>query len=271
MKKELIFLGTGEAMVTKCYHACFAVKTEGECMLVDAGGGNGILAQLEQANISVDDIDALFVTHIHTDHLLGAVWLLRDIGQKVVNARYNGHLTVYGHDGVIDTLKSLCRLLFSEKIQNAIGTAVTYRAVTDGQEVQLKDKTLRFFDIHSAKIKQFGIRVNFFDGETLAYLGDEPFHPANFELVKNVNWLISEAYCLNAEADVYKPYEIKHSTALDAARNAQKLGAKSLVLIHTVDNDLKNRKMRYTAEAKTVFDGNVFVPDDLETATLSEA
>ena len=70
---------------------------------------------------------------------------------------------------------------------------------------------------------------------------------------------------------MYKPYEIKHSTALDAAQNAQKLGAKNLILIHTVDNDLKNRKMRYTAEAKTVFDGNVFVPDDLETATLSEA
>lgn len=48
MKPELIMLGTGNAMVTKCYNTCFALRNEEEYFLVDAGGGNGILSQLEK-------------------------------------------------------------------------------------------------------------------------------------------------------------------------------------------------------------------------------
>ncbi len=45
---ELIMLGTGNAMVTKCYNTCFAIRNGAEYFLVDAGGGNGILVQLEK-------------------------------------------------------------------------------------------------------------------------------------------------------------------------------------------------------------------------------
>lgn len=38
MKPELIMLGTGNAMVTKCYNTCFALRNEEEYFLVDAGG-----------------------------------------------------------------------------------------------------------------------------------------------------------------------------------------------------------------------------------------
>ena len=39
--KELILLGTGNAMVTKCFNTCFAIRQDDEYFLVDAGGGNG--------------------------------------------------------------------------------------------------------------------------------------------------------------------------------------------------------------------------------------
>lgn len=46
--RKLILLGTGNAMVTKCFNTCFALNIDDEYFLVDAGGGNGILAQLEK-------------------------------------------------------------------------------------------------------------------------------------------------------------------------------------------------------------------------------
>ena len=51
--KELILLGTGNAMVTKCFNTCFAIHLDDEYFLVDAGGGNGILSQLEKANVDM--------------------------------------------------------------------------------------------------------------------------------------------------------------------------------------------------------------------------
>ena len=42
-KNELIMLGTGNAAVTRCYNTCFALRTSQGTLLVDAGGGNGIL------------------------------------------------------------------------------------------------------------------------------------------------------------------------------------------------------------------------------------
>ena len=44
-------LGTGNAAVTQCYNTCFALRHPNKTLLVDAGGGNGILIQLEKAGI----------------------------------------------------------------------------------------------------------------------------------------------------------------------------------------------------------------------------
>ncbi len=41
----------------------------------------GILTQLEKMNIPVTEIHDIFLTHEHTDHLLGMIWMIRVIGQ----------------------------------------------------------------------------------------------------------------------------------------------------------------------------------------------
>ena len=48
--KKITFLGTGAADVTKYYHSCFYIQEKSTSLLVDAGGGNGILLQLEKAD-----------------------------------------------------------------------------------------------------------------------------------------------------------------------------------------------------------------------------
>ena len=67
-------------------------------LLVDAGGGNGILNQLEEAKINLSDIHSLFITHAHTDHILGVVWVVIMIASLIKSGKYNGTFTVYGHD-----------------------------------------------------------------------------------------------------------------------------------------------------------------------------
>lgn len=60
IKEKLIILGTGNAAVTKCYNTCFAIQKNESVFLVDTGGGNGILTQLEKSEISLDQIREIF-------------------------------------------------------------------------------------------------------------------------------------------------------------------------------------------------------------------
>ena len=53
---QITMLGTGNATVSQIYNTCFLLKTPSTLMLVDAGGGNGILAQLKKVNVQISDI-----------------------------------------------------------------------------------------------------------------------------------------------------------------------------------------------------------------------
>ena len=59
--EKLIVLGTGNASVTKCYNTCSIIQDKkGRYFMIDAGGGNGILTQLEKMNIPVTEIHDIF-------------------------------------------------------------------------------------------------------------------------------------------------------------------------------------------------------------------
>ena len=51
MNEKIIMLGTGSAMVTDCYNTCFLLKSENDCLLVDAGGGNGSSLEQHKDNV----------------------------------------------------------------------------------------------------------------------------------------------------------------------------------------------------------------------------
>lgn len=262
---ELIMLGTGSALVTRCYNTCFVLQTPGARLLVDAGGGNGILRRLELAGIALDSLSALYLTHAHTDHVLGAVWVVRAIAQRV----HTGTFHVYGHDRVLHVLDAICRLTLPGKVLACLGKSILFHEVKAGDTVHVGDMDLQCFDILSTKEKQFGFRATLPDGRTLTCLGDEPYNEACRPYAEGVDWLLSEAFCLYRDRDIFKPYEKHHSTALEAGRLAQSLGVKNLLLYHTEDTDLPHRKALYTAEAAQAFGGRVFVPDDLERLNLT--
>ena len=50
----------------------------------------------------------------------------------------------------------------------------------------------------------------------------------------------------------------------------EELGVKNLILYHTEEKTLDNRKENYTREAAENFKGRIFVPDDLEVILLSD-
>jgi ribonuclease Z len=95
-KMEILhILGTGCAMVTKCYNTYFTLSKNNEHFLIDAGGGNTILSNLEEMNISITQIHNMFISHNHTDHILGSVWIIRAVAQAMLNDDYIGKLNFF--------------------------------------------------------------------------------------------------------------------------------------------------------------------------------
>ncbi len=269
MQAKLTILGTGNALVTRCFNTCFIIHHEGEKLMVDAGGGNGILRQMEDAHISFSDIHDLFLTPAHTDHVMGAVWVVRKVTSLQSMGLYDGVLHIYGHERVLHVLKTLCEMMLPKKFTSRIGHDVLFMEIKDGEQFEAAHLPLQAFDIHSTKEKQFGFTATLSDGQQLACLGDEPFNELCRRYVEGADWLLCEAFCLYDDRDIYKPYEKHHSTALDAGRLAEALKVHHLVMYHTEDKTLATRKKRYAEEAAKAFRGPIFVPDDLDEIFLS--
>lgn len=262
--EKIHILGTGNAMVTECYNTCFSIEVGHKHLLVDTGGGNGILKQLKDASIKIEDIEHIFISHNHIDHIMGAIWIIRAYAAKVLQNPDLEDLRIYGHDQVILILETMCDLLLNKKQTTCLASKMHLMEVKDGQGFKAGQIQIDVIDIRSSKDKQFGAKFTMPSGKTLMFLGDEPYKDHMEPVCRNVDFLFHEAFCLDEEKDLYEPYKKHHCTMIDACKNGTFLGAKNLIIYHTEEKNLKNRKKLYTEEGRPYYKGNLFVPDDLE-------
>ncbi len=265
---KLTMLGTGNALVTECYNTCFALDDDGQCLLVDGGGGSAILAQLKHAGYDWMDMRHIFVTHKHVDHLLGIVWMVRMICQFMEHGDYQGEAYLYSHAEVLELLRNIAGKLLQAKETRHIDERLHFVEVTDGQTLDLIGHPTTFFDIGSTKAKQFGFSMELGEGRRLVCCGDEPLSDAGRPYAAGADWMLHEAFCLYSQADIFDPYEKHHSTVKDACELAEELGVKNLLLYHTEDKNFARRRELYLAEGQPYFSGKLWVPDDLEVIEL---
>ncbi|MEG1752288.1 MAG: MBL fold metallo-hydrolase [Christensenella sp.] len=266
---RLHVLGTGNAMVTKIFNTCAVLELSGKYLLLDCGGGNGILQRLEAAQIDTREIHDVFISHEHCDHLLGAVWIVRNAAAKMLNGKFDGDLRIYCHQGLVDTIKTLCELCLQKKFTKLIGKRIQIISLKDKEKKEIIGKDFTFFDIRSTKATQFGFVTTLTNGEKLSFMGDEPINSKCELYAENASWLLCEAFCLLKDALRFKPYEKHHSTVADAAKLAERLNVKHMLLWHTEQATGPMRKVAYTSEAAEFFNGEVIVPNDLDIVSLS--
>jgi ribonuclease BN (tRNA processing enzyme) len=66
---EIYFLGTGSAFCFQNYQSNLLIKKNNHLLLVDAGGD--LRFSLRDAGYCIQDIDALYISHLHNDHIGG--------------------------------------------------------------------------------------------------------------------------------------------------------------------------------------------------------
>lgn len=266
--ETLILLGTGNASVTRCFNTCFTIETGDEYFLIDTGGGNGILTQLEKAEVPLESIHEIFMSHEHTDHLLGLIWIIRMIATKMKKGQYEGNLNIYCHEELKNTILTITKLTVQDKFYKMIGERIFFHPVADGEVRRILGYDIQFFDIRSTKAKQFGFTMRLKNGKKFTFVGDEPYQEHERVYAENADWLLHEAFCMYRDRDIYKPYEKHHTTVKEACEHAQELHAANLILYHTEDRNLDRRRELYTAEGKQYYRGNLLVPEDLDRIVL---
>ena len=99
---RIVFLGTGAAAPTRQRNvSSVAVVLDGRVLLFDCG--EGTQHQLMRSSVRSGAIEAVFITHLHGDHLFGLPGLIATLG---LNAR-TAPLTIYGPPGLADFLDAI--------------------------------------------------------------------------------------------------------------------------------------------------------------------
>ena len=103
MDLDLVFLGTSASMPTsQRAPAAFLLRRGGERLLFDCA--EGTQRQLQRSSVGLPDLEEIFLTHLHADHVLGLPGMLKTFALR---GRDEVGLTVYGPKGVRDLFGKL--------------------------------------------------------------------------------------------------------------------------------------------------------------------
>ena len=295
----MIFLGTaGSAPTARRSPSATLVRRGGERLLFDCG--EGTQRQLLRSDVGLVDLEEIFFTHFHADHVLGLPGMLKTFalrGREVPLALYGPR----GLEALYRTLQPIIgRLGFEVAIVELAADAslpragyelrtfpVLHGAVALGYALVEEERPGRF-DVAIADslgvpagpergALQDGKAVTLADGRVvdpgqvlgeprpgraLVLTGDTAPSEDVVAAARGADLLVHEATFCEEEAD--RAQETQHSTALEAARVARDAGVHLLALTHL--------SSRYGAgeverEARAVFPDTV-VPRDFDLIEL---
>lgn len=260
---KVLMLGTGNGGTVDLYNTCFVIQGSRGNFLVDTGGSIEIIKRLKQVNIKLGDIKNIFISHSHTDHILGLIWMFKKMSIMAMHGEIKEKINIYCNDVVYEAIKGVSSYLLPKVLLDSIIDITNFIILNDGDKYTINDHEYEFFDIRAKGTKQFGFTCNL-DEKRFIFLGDETLNPILNERIKGADYVMHEAFCLDSEENIFHAYEKNHSTALSTAKVMNDLKVKNLILYHTEETHGNDRKKIYTEEAQSVFDGNIIVPNDME-------
>jgi ribonuclease Z len=172
---KVILLGTGAPPP--------AMNRFGPSILVEAGGhkflfdaGRGVLQRLTQLHVKWRDVDALFLTHLHSDHVVGIpdLWLTG----WMVSGR-DVPLHVWGPKGTIEMMSHLKQAYeydISVRLQDrearAEGIEILAKNISEGVVYEQGGVKITAFEVdHGAVKPAFGYRIDY-AGRSVVLSGD---------------------------------------------------------------------------------------------------
>ena len=260
-------LGTGHGFTFDLFNTCFLLKNKDDFLLVDTGGSAEIVRRLKQCNIELTDIHNIFISHCHTDHILGLTWILKRMFKEMLKGTYQGVLNIYCNEEVSKAIPALYSNLLPKKAVEIIDKNIKINILNNEEKFNVIGLEFTALDMKARGNALLGFEVTI-NNKRLCFLGDEECNSELYRKIENADYVMHEAFCLDEEADIFKPYEKHHSTVKSACEKMNMLNIKNLILYHTEESHITDRKKLYLNEGKKYFNNNLIIPDEMEEIEL---
>ncbi len=220
---KLTFLGVGSAMVTDRYNTCFLVEKNNKTMLVDCGGGHEILKQFKENNITINHINAIFVSHSHIDHILGFPFLFRQmiIAQK--------KMKIICSSQVKQDLEMLIMVDIPKEMENN-KRLLDFMIIDENKDYE----EFGFFKVnetqHGFYLKEYKENKESEESKRVIFFGDVPIKE---NLIENNDIIICEAFC-SKDDDI--TITGNHNTIEEVLKTIEKKNVKKAIIIHSSTN-----------------------------------
>lgn len=204
--EKIIMLGTGNGGTLDLYNTCFLIQNDRGNFLIDTGGSIEIMKRLKQVNIDGKEIRHIFISHSHTDHILGLIWMFKKLGRASINGEIETNINIYCNDVVYEAIVEVAKQILPEKIVKGILKITDFHILKDKEKMNINGIDYTFFDIHARGTKQFGFEC-MLNEKRLIFLGDETLNADLYERVRNSDYVMHEAFCLDSEENIFHAYE----------------------------------------------------------------
>ena len=251
----LTLLGTGCPKVDfKRFGPANLVSTKKTKILVDCG--SGVTQRLDQIKLSTAEIDALFLTHLHSDHVI-------DLYQLIISSWHSYRLKpwkIYGPKGTKIFVKNIMRAWKQDRLQRikyeARSSVAAFKIIvkefTSLGSIKVNDINIKYFEVDHKPVK-YAYGFNFFHkNKKLTISGDTKPCENVMKYGKLSDVLLHEVFI---EGEIMKTNKMRTSKTLHnvkayhtpssmVGKIAKISRCKKLVLTHLVPTKFNERKLK---------------------------
>jgi ribonuclease BN (tRNA processing enzyme) len=225
------------------------LRLNGKTIIVDCGAG--VALGLAKQSISLKTLDAIFITHLHSDHYL-------DLGPLLHSAWTAGlkhSLPVYAPQGTAEYFSHFCEAMrsdietrMSDEGRPDLRKLIQFHVLDTGDVATIDDIHVRAMRTqHPPIIDCFALRFEH-AGKTIVFGADTCYFPPLAEFAASADLLIHEAMFPegidrlvarigNGDDRLKKHMFASHTAVEDAGRIAAMAGVKALAINHMVPKD----------------------------------
>ena len=269
---ELTLLGTGCPKVDfKRFGPSNLVTTNNTNILIDCG--SGVTQRLDQIKVSTANIDALLLTHLHSDHVV-------DLYQLIISSWHSYRIKpwlIYGPKGTKKFVSKIMDAWKDERLQrikyesrsSSLAFKTIIKEFKSKGNLKIKDLKIKYFEVDHKPVK-YAYGFNFYSkNKKLTISGDTKPCENLMQFAQKADVLLHEVFIDGEFKETNKMRSKKtlhnvrsyHTPSTIVGKIAKLTKCKKLVLTHLVPTTFNENKLKDTV--KKDFGKNPIIGKDL--------